>query len=98
MSPPIGSVVEGTLRHQDLIPKFLQVLRELNPELHIRWVTPGTPDYLELPKEDDNLWWSSDEALKALNDLVEALDDLSPPKCYFGPHFGNSSDFGFWPL
>ena len=29
-------------------------------------------------------------------DLFNALNELAPPNHYFGSHFGDSSDFGFW--
>lgn len=98
MSSVIGSVIEGTLRTQDLLPRFLDLLRELNPELWMRWTTPGYEEYVRLPSEANDPWWDGDEATDVLSNLIEALDDLAPPRCYFGSHFGNSSDFGFWPL
>lgn len=98
MTPVLGSVIEGTLRLQDLIPKFLHVLQEHNPVLWVRWTTPKSPDYVDLPKDDNDKWWDSDEAQQVLIDLIEALDELAPPKSYFGAHFSNSSDYGFWTL
>lgn len=98
MSAVIGSVIEGTLRIQDLLPKFMAVLQEHNPDLWVQWTTPGTVEYLQLPEAADDPWWNSNDAQEALHDLSDALDDVSPPGCYFGPHFGNASDFGFWLL
>lgn len=31
-----------------------------------------------------------------LDALENALNDLSPPFCYFGTHEGDGTDFGFW--
>lgn len=98
MTPILGSVCEGSLRSQDLLPKFLQLLQQYNPALWVRWTTPDSPEYVNFPKDENDPWWDSDEAMSVLCDLIEALDDLAPPKFYFGAHFGNSSDFGFWPL
>ncbi len=98
MSPVVGSIIEGTLRPQDLIPKFLATLQEYNPQLWVTWTTPNTEEYLLLPEEDDDTWWSSGDASEVLHDLSDALDDIAPHGCYFGPHSGNNSDFGFWPL
>lgn len=38
-------------------------------------------------EELDDLW---------SDDIFPALNALAPDGCYFGPHEGNSSDYGFW--
>ena len=33
-----------------------------------------------------------------ISDVLDALDECAPEGCYFGPHEGDGSDFGFWPI
>ncbi len=90
----IGSISSGTMREQDLIPCFLDALREFdekrskNIEHEIQdtlweaWVNGADP---------------SDVLGAILNeDLFGALDEHSPPYFYFGAHEGDGSDYGWW--
>jgi hypothetical protein len=89
----MGTISHGTLRYQDLIPKFMEVLRLVDAasyeEMFLRPLPP--PD-----AEDDDPWWESDDAQWLLEDLFECLDHAAPEGCYFGAHPGDGSDFGFW--
>jgi hypothetical protein len=84
-----GSVIHGTLRPQDLVPAFLDYLREHGVEMN----GLGLP----LP-DDDHDWWQSEECSWLLHEtLFYAMDDLAPVGHYFGAHPGDGSDFGYWP-
>lgn len=79
------TISHGTLRHEDLIPKFEILLRELDPiefgHLH-SWIE-GQPGDAE----------DHDEYVVR---LVDALDAAAPEGWYFGTLEGDGSDYGFW--
>ena len=87
-----GSVSWGTMRPEDLIPKFLDKLEHLDKDRHdeivgnyisIGW--PGSHDRLDM---SDYL----------LEELFDALNEHAPDGHYFGSHPGDGSDYGFWPF
>jgi hypothetical protein len=95
-----GTISEGTLRPQDLIPKFLDALNDLHPEAYMQCQIPGcgfpmVPSYALEDSGDE--WWASEDAQWALECLFEALDLCAPENHYFGAHPGDGADFGFWP-
>lgn len=83
------TVSEGTLRGQDLIPRFMEVLyanggklrNELLPEIQ---EDPGHP------------FWDSDEMGECVAELFEELNEIAPDGYYFGAHQGDGACFGFW--
>lgn len=94
------SVSEGTLQNQDLIPKFLNILKVLNSDAYEAIVSPANghsvwPHYAR-DNEEDN-WWESQEAYDFLSTLEESISELSPSGFYFGAHEGDAAKFGFWP-
>ncbi|GEA16725.1 hypothetical protein E308F_29710 [Moorella sp. E308F] len=92
-----GSVISGTLRSEDLIPRFLDLLEHYWPEqannllrlynLPKDWDLEIIKDFIEERPEDVD--W-------LLETLFDALDEIAPKGCYFGSHPGDGSDFGFW--
>jgi hypothetical protein len=94
-----GTVSEGTLRSQDLAPKFLSVLEELMPEAYQQMQMPGAgfqtfPEYAL--EDSDSEWWDSEECQWAMDALFDALNACAPEGYYFGSHEGDGADFGFW--
>lgn len=98
----LGTIIQATLRPQDLIPVFLECLRfDCN--------NPGWADAINelipcdavaalLSGDDTHPWWDSEECSAVLHDeLFSALDEHSPEFCHFGCTEGDNSDFGFWP-
>lgn len=90
---PGESISHGTMRTQDLIPAFLDVIRD-TPE-YVQ-VMNATPAHAMEDKEAD--WWNSDDAAGLLESLFDTLDSYSPEGYYFGAHLGDGSDYGFWKM
>jgi len=96
----LGSISHGTMRECDLIPTFMDELRELDSKAADRIVaeygqgfidrcsTDGGLDY-SLTGEVDNQGW-------LLESLFDALDACAPDGSYFGAHPGDGADYGFW--
>lgn len=92
----LGSISEGTLKTEDLMEAFADVLAEFGREEdedllgRVRaWQgVPSDPGY------------EADEAIlegEILAELEQALEDAAPPYVTFGAHRGDGADFGFWP-
>lgn len=81
----MGSVSQGTYRTEDLIPAFVEKLKEQKPLRQ---------KHRELIAEIQE---STDENQEsAVEDLIDALNEYAPIYFYFGTHSGNDSDYGFW--
>lgn len=87
-----GSVIHGTMLNSDLIPAFLDVLQDLDPNRFVEIMS-------RFPSKD-GLWsmmdMDSDEASEFVVELFDALNEYAPDGCYFGAHPGDGSDYGFW--
>ena len=95
---PNTSVISGTHRAQDLIPAFLDVIREYNPAGYAQIIlNPSIPAYVQ-DEGDSSEWWDSSECADYLDSLFYDLGEIAPEDCYFGAHPGNGSDFGFWTI
>lgn len=106
--PFLGPVSSGTLRPEDLIGPFMDLLDDV-----LNWrATSG----LDSPQDTDEVAHGHevlgnveclmsatgyfDDAEGVLWDLeliTNALDILAPPYTYFGSHEGDSACFGYWP-
>lgn len=103
--PYRGTISHGTLRTQDLIETFMQVLRELSPDS----VTPEVADQERRALNACDGTYDNDPAYSAedvareqdaasefLTWVMDELDALAPEGIRFGAHEGDGSDFGFW--
>ncbi len=101
-----GSVSHGTLRTCDLIEAFASALEELQQrnlytsdgdELKLAELNARITDVLAWKEQVTGPHSWDGEA----EDLCERMSDLlayfAPPDHYFGAHWGDGSDFGFWP-
>lgn len=89
----LGSVSHGTMREQDLIPTFIGLIGDLEPEeaqdLESAW--------LAMLDEDGDLAEDSfEEAGWLLERLFDILDEMAPDGASFGAHEGDGADYGFW--
>lgn len=83
------SVSWGTMRSEDLIPKFLGVLKQYAPDNYDAYVK-ANPEVLDLKgMDDETLGWVFDE-------LFDELDKIAPEGTYFGAHPDDGADYGFW--
>ena len=88
---PRGSLVDyASHRPQDLIPAFLDLLKDVDaPEYDRR-----LPSYAM--EDQEHQWWNSEECNWLLEELFDTLDQYAPDDHYFGAHPGNGTDFGVW--
>ena len=92
------SVSHGTRRAQDLIPAFIDALREVAPAAYTQIIAapfPLVPAYVT-DGGDSHEWWNSEDAAYATAVLEDELCSQAPDGYYFGAHPGDGSDFGFW--
>lgn len=99
MSESMTKVVsEGTLRPQDLIPKFLDELRFQDGTAYAQVIVDGRIPPAHAFEDDDAEWWRSEEASEMVNGLQDALNDVAPNGCYFGTLEGDGACFGFFSI
>jgi hypothetical protein len=88
----IGSISNGTLRAEDLIPAMLDALEPLRltrAERNIIQRARIQHDYLEQDREA--------ELDESLTDLYTIADDHCPDYCYCGATEGDGAEIGVWP-
>ena len=109
----IGSVSSGTMRAEDLIPCFVDLLDEYKEDLSLSLPVGATFGQTEAVKMQvaaiDNLLAGIEQRMKDqdyyesehcdwdLEELFEQLNAAAPDGCYFGAHPGDGADYGFWP-
>jgi hypothetical protein len=104
----IGSISEGTMRTEDLLPRFLNVLAQAEPEhsavVEMRNVYAAATTLSESEghiSPDDVLdlvgFWDSEHTSYLLNeDVFNALNEVAPEGTYFGSSEGDGASYGFW--
>lgn len=93
-----STVINGTLRACDLVPAFLDVIRD-TPEY--QQIMMSNAEYLNVISDptalDDDERWESEDMTYFLNEeLFDVLDSYAPDGYYFGSNIGDGSDFGYW--
>lgn len=84
-------VSDGTLKPEDLIPKFLNALKH-DETAHSKFLKDN-PEILEIQSWDD----VDDETKSMLVDeLTDALNGIAPDGYFFGASDGDGACFGFW--
>lgn len=78
----IGSVSEGTLKAEDLVPILLEEIRVDRPDI---------ADYIEHDVKENIISYED-----ALSELITELNMVIPPYCYFGTHPSDGANFGYW--
>lgn len=92
------SLSHATMRAQDVIPAFMEALKDLWKNKHDDLLFENANLRKALKAIDDkDPWWESEEASYLLNeDIFNALNECAPEGYYFGSHPGDGSDYGFW--
>lgn len=89
MTAQIGTISEGTTRPEDLIPAFADTLEQLEGDNSLIDEARG------LMEDYDG---QNPEYIRGILDgLMDALEEHTPPFCYFGTLEGDAADYGFWP-
>jgi len=92
------TVIHATLRPQDLIPAFLEVIKD-TVEYHQMMTAAFFPVPSSALEDDDHEYWNSEDCSYFLNEtLFNLLDRYAPEGYYFGNTEGNGSDFGYWEI
>lgn len=86
-----ASVSHATMRPQDLIPVFMEVLCDTPEYLQLM---NSVPAYASDDKASD--WWNSEEAIMLLESLFDTLNSYAPDGYSFCSHPGDGSDYGYW--
>lgn len=97
MSFPIGEVISGTLRPQDLLEVFSSELRRVDEDGRFENLcreAEEVADHITSFEEDQV---TLDNASEIISDLIDALNDCAPDYVYFGTHPGDGASFGWWP-
>ena len=91
------SVIHATLRACDLIPAFLDVIRD-TAEYAQLIANNALPSVVTDPcASDSDERWESEEVSYFLNETLWNILDIYAPEGYvFGAHPGDGSDFGYW--
>lgn len=106
----IGSISEGTLRTQDLLPRFISVLEQADPENRAvkdyaeawnaaatlaEWTNVGNQNAEDVLEAIG--YWDSEQTGYLLNeDVFDALNEVAPEGTSFGASEGDGASFGFW--
>ena len=94
------SIIHGTHRECDLIPAFLEVIKNTTEYTQIMQTNDSNLQVIFDPSADEHDdRWESDDINYFLNEvLFDTLDSYAPDGYYFGAHQGDGSDFGFWEI
>lgn len=109
----LGSVSHGTMRPEDLIPTFMDVLDDIRERIAAPGSVSEHPEALAqrvqtVSRLDDLLgameqrqqaddYYETESADWDLEELFTVLAEFAPPYCHFGAHEGDGADYGFWP-
>ena len=89
----LGSISTGTLRTEDLLPKFAHALLAIvtdNEQYELEMVEDALNGRIKRTGVDTRT------AVGLLDDIQDSLNQYCPPFVYFGTLEGDGADFGFW--
>lgn len=96
-----ASIIHSTLRSEDLLPAFFELLKSFDPE-KAEEIKKRFPDMEKALKalEDGEInisYFETEESTYLINEVLwNELNKFAPEGFYFGSNEGDLSDFGFW--
>ena len=96
-----GTVVEGTMRPQDVLPAMMDVMLQYHPEAYQLVTSTISSEfdltYMELCGHENHPAWQDEDMSWIVNEVArDAMNEIAPDGYYFGSHSGNDSDYGYW--
>lgn len=96
-----GSVSEGTLLVEDLVPKYIEVLDDLNKGQveYLASTSPEWGEYVALVRNGQAVGLrdcDQESVGEFMERLYDELNDAAPEGYVFGAHEGDGASFGFW--
>ena len=98
-----GSILSGTMRPEDTLPMFMDILSEHWPEEYDRLTLAAMAEGWPHGKMGTLVFndpFSEKQSYIAMSWLLEeveqALDSIAPEGTYFGTNEGDGADWGFW--
>lgn len=90
-------ISSGTLRAEDLLPRFMGILKDYAPEKFNEFIK-GYPELDGWEEFLDADWRiiSDDTKMNASDELFGLLNDIAPEGTMFSSTEGDGADFGFW--
>ena len=93
------TVIRGTHRSQDLVPAFLDIIKDTQEYVQILQTNNEDLKVIFEVFTDDDERWESEYMQYFLNEgLFDTLNSYAPDGYYFGCHTGDGSDYGFWKI
>ena len=94
----LGSVISGTMRDEDLIPAFVDVILDIDPNNELALEVQERFDNVDADDADaPSFVYFGIESQQDVEWLFDELNELCDiPYAYFGAHPGDGADYGFW--
>lgn len=93
---PIGTISEGTLRAEDLIPAYLAALGSIRLTKTERATVRLVQREFSAQLAEESVYSATFDDLNLIEDLIGILDNHCPPYTYFGTLEGDGAHFGVW--
>ena len=100
-APLGGTLIHATMRACDLIPAFLNAIRDTAEYAQIMQSINGANWNMcvitDAGASDTDERWDSEDISYFLNEtLWDIMNSYAPEGYYFGSHPGDGSDYGYW--
>lgn len=100
-APLNGTLIHATMRTCDLVPAFMEAIRDTAEYeqimLSINGVNWNMCVITDPCATDRDERWDSEDVVEFLNEtLFDVLNRYAPDGYYFGSHPGDGSDYGYW--